>query len=67
MLKYSVGDVVRLKKPHPCGGEEWLVMRTGVDIRLRCTTCGRVILIPRPQFEKSLRAIVRTGGDAGCS
>ncbi|MCL5057528.1 MAG: DUF951 domain-containing protein [Actinobacteria bacterium] len=47
-----------MKKTHPCGGDIWEVMRTGVDFRIRCSTCGRVVMVPRPKFEKSVKAIV---------
>jgi hypothetical protein len=63
VIRYQVGDVVRTRKPHPCGGDQWEVMRTGIDFRIRCLTCGRVVMIPRPKFEKSVRAVVRSGGD----
>ncbi|MBF7081389.1 DUF951 domain-containing protein [Desulfallas sp. Bu1-1] len=58
MVKYNIGDIVKMRKPHPCGGDEWEVMRTGVDFRIKCTTCGRVLLLPRPKFEKSVKKIV---------
>jgi hypothetical protein len=58
-VKYNVGDVVKMRKQHPCGGDEWEVMRTGVDFRIRCTTCGRVVMLPRPKFEKSVKRIVQ--------
>lgn len=58
LVKYHVGDVVKMRKPHPCGTDEWEVMRTGVDFRIRCTGCGRVVMLPRPKFEKSVRKIV---------
>jgi len=57
-VKYNVGDVVKMRKQHPCGGDEWEVMRTGVDFRIRCITCGRVVMLPRPKFEKSVKKIV---------
>ena len=50
-----VGDTIRTKKPHPCGGDTWLVLRTGADIKLRCTTCRRIIMLERPDFDKRLR------------
>ena len=53
-----VGDVVRLKKRHPCGGWEWRVVRTGADIGLVCTTCGRRLMLPRDKFRRSLKRIV---------
>jgi hypothetical protein len=55
-------DIVRLRKPHPCGGYEWQVTRLGVDIGLRCTTCGRRVLVPRSRFNKRLKAIVQIAG-----
>ncbi len=57
-VRYNVGDVVKMRKPHPCGGEDWEIMRTGVDFRIKCVTCGRVILVPRPKFEKSVKKII---------
>ncbi len=47
-----------MKKTHPCGGDLWSVMRTGIDFRVRCVKCGRVLLLPRPQFERSVRQLV---------
>lgn len=54
-------DVVRLRKPHPCGGYEWQVVRLGTDIGLRCLTCGRKALIPRGQFIKRVKSFVSRG------
>lgn len=48
----KVGDVVRLKKKHPCGGFEWEVVGTGTDVRLKCATCGRRVIIPREEFDR---------------
>jgi hypothetical protein len=56
-----LGDVVRMKKQHPCGGFEWEVMRVGMDFRIRCLKCGRQVMLPRPKFEKSVKAVVRYG------
>ncbi len=58
MIRYQVGDIVKMRKTHPCGGDQWEVMRVGIDFRLKCTTCGRVIMIPRSKFEKSVKSIV---------
>ncbi len=54
----ALGDRVRLRKPHPCGGNTWQVTRIGSDIRLRCLTCGRVILLRREQFRRRLRTML---------
>ena len=53
----SVGDVVTLKKPHPCGSYEWEVLRVGADFRLRCLGCARMILVPRSKIERRIRQV----------
>ncbi len=58
-IPVSVGDVARLRKPHPCGGFEWHVTRVGADIGLRCATCGRKILLPRDELERRAQRITR--------
>ncbi len=55
----ATGDKVRLRKPHPCGGYIWEVTRLGVDIGLVCQTCHRRILLPRSEFNKRLKHILR--------
>lgn len=56
-MDIQVGDIVKLKKQHPCGSHEWKVLRIGADFRLKCTGCGHQIMIPRKQLEKSIREI----------
>ncbi len=56
-----MGDVVRLRKPHPCGGFEWEVVRLGADIGLRCGSCGRRVLLERRVLEKRLKAFISRG------
>jgi len=63
-VRYHVGDVVELKKVHPCGGTRWEITRTGVDFALRCLGCGRRIMLPRPKFEKQVKSIVRYAVDS---
>lgn len=53
------GDVVRLKRRHPCGGWEWQVYRVGADIGMQCITCGRRVMLERGEFERRLKAVVR--------
>ena len=55
----AVGDGVTLRKPHPCGGFDWTVVRTGADIGLKCSTCGRRVLLDREEFERRARHIRR--------
>ena len=57
--EYHIGDVVRMKKKHPCGSVEWLVLRSGMDFRLRCQGCGHEVMIPRSKAEKGIKAIER--------
>lgn len=52
MERLRLGDVVRLKKRHPCGEDRWEILRTGADVRLRCLGCGHSLLIPRHKLEK---------------
>ena len=56
-MDVRLGDVLTMKKAHPCGSKQWLVLRTGMDFRLRCLGCGREILTPRSKAEKSIRSI----------
>ena len=55
---FEVGDIVKLKKPHPCGEKLWLVTRVGMDIKLKCTRCGREVMLPRAKAEKGIKKIV---------
>ena len=60
-VEFRMADVLRLRKPHPCGGYEWRVVRVGADIRLECLTCGRRVLLARRELEKRLKAFVSRG------
>lgn len=53
----NVGDIIKLKKQHPCGSSEWEVLRSGMDFRLRCLGCDHQVMLPRKQIEKSIRQI----------
>ena len=59
----QMGDVVRLRKPHPCGNYEWKVVRMGADIGLECLQCGRRILLPRRILARRLKTIIPKNGD----
>ncbi len=56
-MDIKVGQVLKLKKQHPCGSHEWEVLRTGIDFRLKCEGCGHLIMIPRVKLEKNVREI----------
>ncbi len=56
--KYQIGEKVRLKKGHPCGHNEWEILRIGMDFGIKCSGCGHYVLLPRKKFEKSVKAIL---------
>lgn len=58
-MEIKLGDVLVLKKGHPCGGNEWEVLRAGMDIRLKCLGCERQVMLPRKQLEKRIKEIKR--------
>jgi hypothetical protein len=61
VLEFRMGDIVKLRKPHPCGGFDWEVVRLGADIGLACATCGRRVLLDRRTLERRLKAFVSRG------
>ena len=56
-LNYEIGDVVKLKKPHPCGSQEWEILRVGADFRLKCMGCGHQVMVSRKLVEKNTRGL----------
>lgn len=56
--KFYLGDIVRMRKPHPCGSDRWEVLRVGMDIRIRCLGCGHLVLMPRRKFERAVRQVL---------
>ncbi len=57
-MKYERGSIVIMKKGHPCGENLWEILRLGVDLKLKCTKCGRTIMMDRIEFEKKLKKVV---------
>lgn len=55
--RFAVGDVIRMKKPHPCGSHEWEILRVGADFRLKCVGCGHQIMVSRTLVEKNTKEI----------
>ena len=55
---YIVGTVVEMKKGHPCGENKWEVVRLGADIKIKCIKCGRIVMIPRVEFNKKIKKII---------
>jgi hypothetical protein len=70
-MDIQLGDVVRLRKPHPCGGYEWQVVRLGADIGIVCQTCQHRVLLPRSEFSKRVKNLISrqstVGGSQGLS
>ena len=59
---YALNEVVALKKMHPCGGNDWKIVRVGVDIKLQCLTCGKYINLTREELRKSVKETAILGG-----
>lgn len=55
---FELGDIVEMKKQHPCGEKNFEIIRTGADIKIKCTGCGRIIMIPRSKFQKGAKKII---------
>jgi hypothetical protein len=62
VLELRLGDVIRLKKVHPCGGSEWLITRLGADIGIKCLKCRHSVLVARPTLERRIKAFISRGG-----
>lgn len=54
-MDFKIGDVIKMKKAHPCGTNQWEITRVGMDFRLKCQGCGRQVMLPRKQVEKGFR------------
>lgn len=58
MKEFKLGDIVEMKKTHPCGSNKWEVIRIGADIKIKCVGCGRIVMLSRSKFEKSMKKVV---------
>lgn len=63
-MKTDPGDRIKLKKPHPCGSFEWEVLRVGADFKIRCLSCGHMVMTPREKIEKKIKAVYKPGEDS---
>lgn len=61
-IEITVGDVVQTRKPHPCGGDSWAVVRIGAEIGMRCTTCQHKVFLPRATFERRVKRFISRAG-----
>lgn len=57
--EFYVGDIVEMKKVHPCGSKEWEIIRVGADIKIKCLGCERIVMLPRSKFEKGVKKIIK--------
>ena len=63
LTNLQIDDVVQLRKPHPCGSADWVVVRLGADIGMKCLGCGRRILMPRRELARRLKTMVKKAGE----
>lgn len=61
-MDIQLGDIVKLKKPHPCGSSEWEVIRVGMDFKLKCMGCGHLVMVSRKLVEKNCRGVRKQEG-----
>ena len=62
-MDIKVGDILQMKKPHPCGSKEFLVLRIGMDFKIRCSGCSHEVMLPRSKCEKNIKKIIRNDGE----
>ena len=61
LVEFRVGDILELRKTHPCGGRQWRVLRVGLDVGIECLTCERYVLVPRRRLETRMKRFVERG------
>ncbi|WP_435923201.1 DUF951 domain-containing protein [Paenibacillus sp. DYY-L-2] len=64
---FQLGDIVLMKKNHPCGSNEMEIIRMGMDIRIKCVGCKHSVLVPRAKFEKNMRKVLRSAAPENAS
>lgn len=57
-MQLQLGDLVQMKKAHPCGSDRWVIVRVGADIKIKCQGCGRIVMLDRAEFEKRLKKVL---------
>ena len=57
-MEFNVGQVIKMKKPHPCGANEWEILRVGMDFRLKCKGCDHQVMVPRKLVEKNFKGFI---------
>lgn len=61
-MDISIGDIIEMKKPHPCGSKRFSVLRVGMDFKIKCTGCGHEVMLPRSKCEKNIRDVIKPDG-----
>lgn len=61
IMDIKLNDILVMKKEHPCGGKDFLVLRVGMDFRIRCVKCNREVMVPRQKIEKNIKQVMRDG------
>lgn len=63
-MKFDIGQVIKMKKPHPCGANEWEILRVGMDFKLKCKGCGHEVMVTRKLVEKNFKGFLSEGKEA---
>jgi hypothetical protein len=64
-MQIALGDLIKMRKAHPCGSDEWVITRTGADVKIKCRGCGRVVMLDRAEFEKRVKKIIAPAAPEG--
>jgi hypothetical protein len=64
-MQIALGDLVKMRKAHPCGSDQWVITRTGADVKIKCQGCGRVVMLDRVEFEKRVKKIIAPAAAEG--
>lgn len=65
VVVYEIGDIIKTRKKHPCGNDEWTIIRVGADFKIKCLVCGRIVMLERCEFERRLRKVVKRVNQGG--
>ncbi|MDS1030564.1 DUF951 domain-containing protein [Bacillota bacterium LX-D] len=57
-MQFNLGDIVEMRKPHPCGSNQWQITRVGMDFKIKCLKCGRLVMLSRTDFEKRVKKVL---------
>ena len=63
-VTFGLNDIVEMKKPHPCGTNRWQVVRLGADIKIKCSHCERMLMMPRPEFKKKMKKVLESAQES---